>query len=120
MPQWFCWYSRSGISGCSITRCGSCPYSTSGSGKNSAFDPALNGRQLALYVQAGMTPLAALQSATLVAARLLRKEQRLGRLKPGYYGDLVAVSGDPLKDIRTVETPRYVIKEGTVVYRAAP
>lgn len=80
----------------------------------------LNGRQLSLYVQAGLTPLGALQSATIVAARLLRKDKQLGRLQPGYYGDLVAVAGDPTKDIRTVETPRFVIKEGTLVYRAEP
>lgn len=75
-----------------------------------------NGRQLALYVQAGMTPLQALQSATLVAARLLRQEHRLGRLKPGFVGDLVAVVGDPLQRIQVMESPLFVFKEGVLAY----
>ncbi|HEX4952985.1 MAG TPA: amidohydrolase family protein [Thermoanaerobaculia bacterium] len=73
-----------------------------------------NGRQLALFVEAGMTPLAALQSATTVAARLLRMEGRIGTLAPGAYADLVAVAGDPLQDVRTVERPLWVMKEGRV------
>jgi imidazolonepropionase-like amidohydrolase len=62
-----------------------------------------------------MTPLQAIQSATLVAARLLRKEQQLGRLRPGYVGDLVAVRGNPLEQIRLIESPAYVMKEGWLV-----
>ncbi|MBK9062372.1 MAG: amidohydrolase family protein [Acidobacteria bacterium] len=75
----------------------------------------INGRQLAMYVEAGMTPLQAIQSATLVAARLLRMETKIGRVAPGFYGDLVAVAGDPLKDVRTIESPRFVMKEGRAV-----
>jgi imidazolonepropionase-like amidohydrolase len=76
----------------------------------------INGRQLALYVEAGMTPLQALQSATVVAARLLRMDTRLGRIAPGYVGDLVAVPGNPLEDVRVVETPVFVMKEGVVAW----
>ena len=75
----------------------------------------LNGGQLRIYVEAGMTPLQALQSATLVAARLLRREDRLGRLAKGYVGDVVAVRGNPLDDIRTVESPVFVMKDGRVM-----
>lgn len=75
----------------------------------------LNGGQLRIYVEAGMTPLQALQSATLVAARLLRREGRLGRLATGYVGDVVAVRGNPLEDVRTVESPVFVMKDGRVV-----
>jgi len=75
----------------------------------------LNGRQLAFYVEAGMTPLQALQSATVVAARLLRQEKRLGRLEPGFAGDVVAVRGDPLRDVRVVERPTFVMKDGVPV-----
>ena len=75
----------------------------------------INARQLAMYVEAGMSPLDALRSATLVAARLLRQEQRLGKLEPGYVGDLVAVAGNPLENIRTLESPVFVMKEGVVV-----
>lgn len=74
----------------------------------------INGRQLAIYVAAGMTPLQALQSATTVAASLLRREHQLGRIRPGFVGDLVAVRENPLTNIRTVEAPLYVIKEGAL------
>jgi len=74
----------------------------------------LNGRQFAIYVEAGMTPLQAIQSATTVAARLLRMEDRLGQVKPGFVADLVAVAGDPLTDVRTLERPVFVMKDGVV------
>jgi imidazolonepropionase-like amidohydrolase len=81
----------------------------------------VNGRQLALYVEAGMTPLQALQSATLTAAKLLRRETRLGRLAPGFAADVVAVPGNPLEDVRAVERPLFVMKDGRVhVARARP
>ena len=76
----------------------------------------INGRQLATYVDAGMTPLQAIQSATLVAARLLRMETKIGKVAPGFYGDLVAVAGDPLKNVRTIESPLFVMKEGRLVF----
>jgi imidazolonepropionase-like amidohydrolase len=75
----------------------------------------INGKQLALYVEAGMTPLQAIQSATLVGARLLRMEKKIGQVAPGFFADLIAVTGDPLKDVKTLETPRFVMKEGRVV-----
>jgi imidazolonepropionase-like amidohydrolase len=76
----------------------------------------INGRQLAIYVAAGMTPLQALQSATIVAARLLRREQQLGRIRAGFVGDLVALRENPLNNIRTVESPLHVIKDGVLVW----
>ncbi len=76
----------------------------------------INGRQLAMYVEAGMTPLQAIQSATLVAARLLRLDTKIGKVAPGFYGDLVAVAGDPLKNVRTIESPLFVMKEGRLVF----
>ncbi len=76
-----------------------------------------NGKQLAMYVEAGMTPLDALRSATLVAARLLRQEKRLGRLEPGFVGDVIAVKGNPLGDIRTIESPVFVMKDGVAFER---
>jgi len=76
----------------------------------------INGRQLAMYVEAGMTPLQAIQSATLVAARLLRMETKIGKVAPGFYGDLVAVAGDPLQNVRTIESPLFVMKEGRLVF----
>jgi imidazolonepropionase-like amidohydrolase len=85
-------------------------------GTDSGVQPhGLNGRQLRMYVEAGMTPLQALQSATVVAARLLRMEAKIGRLETGFVGDVVAVRGNPLEDVRTVEAPVFVMKEGRVV-----
>lgn len=89
-------------------------------GTDSGVQPhGLNGRQLALLVQAGMTPLQALQAATVTAARLLRQERRLGRLRPGYFGDVVAVPGDPLRDLRVMEAPSFVFKEGQLLFARA-
>ena len=75
----------------------------------------LGARQFAYMVRYGMTPMQAIQSATSEAAKALREEGKVGSLAPGAYGDLVAVSGDPLTDIRSLEHPAGVIKEGTPV-----
>ena len=77
----------------------------------------INGKQFALYVEAGMTPIQAIQSATVVAARLLRQETRLGQIAPGFVADLVAVDGDPTKDVKLLEKPVFVMKDGGVVFR---
>ncbi len=82
-------------------------------GTDSGVQPhGLNARQFALYVEAGMTPLQAIQSATLVDARLLRMEGKIGTLKPGAFADIVAVKGNPLDDITTLERPVAVFKQG--------
>jgi imidazolonepropionase-like amidohydrolase len=75
----------------------------------------LGARQFAYMVRYGMTPMQAIQSATSEAARALGKEGQVGSVSPGAYGDLVAVSGDPLTDIRTLEHAEGVIKDGAVV-----
>ena len=62
-----------------------------------------------------MTPMQAIQSATSEAAKALRLEGQVGSLAAGAYGDLIAVKGDPLADIRTLEKVDGVIKEGKVV-----
>jgi len=64
-----------------------------------------------------MTPLQAIQSATIVAARLLRMEKDIGRIAEGFYGDLVGVRGDPLTDVRLLENPVFVMKEGVEYLR---
>ena len=61
-----------------------------------------------------MTPMQAIQSATSSAADLLGKSDLLGSLKPGKYADLIAVSGDPLADVRALETVAFVMKEGKI------
>jgi imidazolonepropionase-like amidohydrolase len=66
-------------------------------------------------VRYGMTPMQAIQAATTEASKALGKEGQVGSLAPGAYGDLVAVNGDPLVDIRTLEHVEGVIKEGRLV-----
>jgi imidazolonepropionase-like amidohydrolase len=75
----------------------------------------LGARQFAYMVRYGMTPMQAIQAATSEAARALGKEGQVGSVAPGAYGDLVAVRGDPLRDIRTLEQVEAVIKEGRLV-----
>ena len=75
-----------------------------------------NTRELGFFVQLGMTPAQALATATTNAARLLRMQDRLGAIAPGYYADIVAVEGNPLADINVVmHTVRWVMKGGAVV-----
>jgi imidazolonepropionase-like amidohydrolase len=75
----------------------------------------LGARQFAYMVRYGMTPLQAVQSATSEAAGALGKEGQVGTLAPGAWGDLIAVRGDPLADIRVLERVEGVIKEGRLV-----
>jgi len=75
-----------------------------------------NTRELAWFVKAGMTPEQALKTATTDAAELLGKEDQLGRLKPGYFADIVAVEGNPIQDIDVaIRNVRWVMKGGAVV-----
>lgn len=76
---------------------------------------AMDFRYLAAY---GMTPLQAIQSATVVAARLLRLETEIGTLEAGRAADIIAVEGDPLKDITTLERVSFVLKGGKVIRQA--
>ncbi len=71
-------------------------------------------REFAYMVDYGMTPMQAIQSATIVAADLLDQEKNLGAIEPGMFADIVAVNGDPLKDIRVLEHVRFVMKNGKV------
>jgi imidazolonepropionase-like amidohydrolase len=73
-----------------------------------------NGKQFAKMVEWGLTPMQAIQTATVNAADLLGWSDRIGELTPGHYADLVAVTGDPLKDVTELERVRFVMKGGTV------
>jgi len=66
-------------------------------------------------VRLGMTPLQAIQTATINAADLLGWSAKVGTIEPGKWADLVAVDGDPLKDVTTLETVKFVMKGGAVV-----
>jgi imidazolonepropionase-like amidohydrolase len=74
----------------------------------------INARQFAFMVKYGMTPMQAIQSATSNAADLLGKSNLLGSLQPGKYADVIAVSGDPLENIRLLENVKFVMKEGKI------
>ena len=74
----------------------------------------INARQFAFMVKYGMTPLEAIQSATVSAADLLGKSDLLGSIQPGKYADIIAVSGNPLEDIRLLENVKFVMKEGKI------
>jgi len=72
-------------------------------------------RETELYVDAGMTPLQALRAATLNPARLLGADKDVGSLRPGKFADVIAVTGDPLRDIHALRTIGLVIKGGEVL-----
>jgi len=74
-----------------------------------------NGKQFAVMVRYGATPLQAIQSATVIAAQALGQEKDVGQVAVGRYGDLIAVAGDPLSDVTTLERPVFVMKGGAVV-----
>lgn len=79
-----------------------------------------NARQFAKMVEWGMTPLEAIQAATRNAAEALDQSANVGAIAPGRYADLIAVDGDPLQDIRTLETVAFVMKGGAIVKGTAP
>jgi len=75
-----------------------------------------NTRELGWFIKAGMTPEQALKAATVNGAELLDKETSLGAIRPGYFADILAVDGDPLRDIDVViNKVRWVMKGGSVV-----
>ncbi|MGE5721119.1 MAG: amidohydrolase family protein [Sphingomonadales bacterium] len=76
-----------------------------------------NGKQFAKMVEWGMTPMQAIQAATRNAAEALGRTADVGAIAPGRYGDIVAVDGDPLADVRELEAVDVVIKGGKLVKR---
>jgi len=85
------------------TDAGVCPY-------------GIDAKQFAFMVRHGMTPMQAIQSASSAAADLIGRSSDFGSIKAGKYADVVAVSGDPLKDVSVLENVQFVMKDG-VVYR---
>jgi imidazolonepropionase-like amidohydrolase len=92
---------RAGVKMAFGTDASVCPYGTSG-------------KQFAFMVKYGMTPMQAIQAATSNAADLLGHSNEIGSIKPGKYADVIAVSGDPLKDISLLEKVEFVMKGGKV------
>ena len=73
-----------------------------------------NARELEMLVAYGMTAVAALRSATSIDAKMLRMGDQLGQVKEGYLADLIAVKGDPTKDISAIRQVQLVMKDGTI------
>jgi len=74
-----------------------------------------NAKQFAKMVEWGMTPIDAIQAATINAADLLGWRDRVGVLEPDHYADIVAVTGDLLSDVKVLESPIFVMKGGQIV-----
>jgi imidazolonepropionase-like amidohydrolase len=74
-----------------------------------------NARQFGKMVEWGMKPMDAIQAATIRAADLLGWSGKVGLLEPDHYADIIAVNGDPLSDVRALESVKFVMKNGTVV-----
>ncbi len=77
-------------------------------------DYGVAGKQFVFMVKYGMTPMQAIQAATSSAADLLGHGTEIGSIKPGKYADLIAVAGDPLKDVGLLENVQFVMKDGKV------
>jgi imidazolonepropionase-like amidohydrolase len=84
-------------------------------GTDAAVYPhGLNAGEFHVYVKLGMTPLAAIQTATVNASDLLGAKFNVGTLEPGKFADVIAVDGDPTKDVTILEHVKFVMKGGAV------
>jgi imidazolonepropionase-like amidohydrolase len=85
-------------------------------GTDAAVYPhGLNAHELAVYVSLGMTSLQAIQTATINDADLLGWSDKIGTLEAGKWADIIAVDGDPLQDVTTLQHVKFVMKGGAVV-----
>jgi imidazolonepropionase-like amidohydrolase len=85
-------------------------------GTDAAVYPhGLNAHEFAVLVKLGLTPLQSIQAATINAADLLGWSDRIGAVEPGKWADIIAVDGDPLQDVTTLERVKFVMKGGEVV-----
>jgi len=85
-------------------------------GTDAAVYPhGLNAHEFAVMVKLGLTPLQSIQAGTINAADLLGWSDKIGALEPGKWADIVAVDGDPLQDVTTLERVKFVMKGGEVV-----
>jgi imidazolonepropionase-like amidohydrolase len=72
-------------------------------------------KEFTYMVRYGMTPMQAIQSATIVASEMLERPNDMGAIEPGKFADIIAVSGDPTRDVTELERVRFVMKGGEVV-----
>src|SRR5579872_401985 len=75
-------------------------------------------REIELYVQAGFTPMEAIQAASMVPARVMGMDKELGTVEKGKRGDVIVISGNPLEDIHNTRNVEYVVTGGTMYHTA--
>jgi len=80
------------------------------------YPHGLNGGEFWSMVQLGLTPVQALQAGTVNAAELMGWSDRIGAIRPGMFADMVAIQGDPLRDIELLKHVQFVMKDG-VIYK---
>lgn len=76
-----------------------------------------NGKQFAVMVKFGMKPIEAIRAATINSAALLKQDKTLGQIKAGFLADMVAVDGNPVKDVTRLENVSFVMKDGKIYKR---
>ena len=87
-------------------------------GTDAAVYPhGLNAREFAVLVRMGLTPLQAIQTATVNASKLVGRADSIGAVEAGKFADLIAVEGDPTKDVTELERIKFVMKGGVVVQK---
>jgi imidazolonepropionase-like amidohydrolase len=79
-----------------------------------------NAKQFFYMVKYGMTPAEAIQAATVNAAKLIGRDKDVGAIEPGKFADIIAVVGDPLKNVTELEHVAFVMKGGTVYKNTLP
>ena len=81
------------------------------------FPHGENAKEFVYMVEAGMSPLEAIKSATLISAQILKAEQDLGQIATGFKADIIAVDSDPLDDISTLTDVSFIMKNGEVFFK---
>jgi imidazolonepropionase-like amidohydrolase len=79
------------------------------------YEPTVYVRELAVLIEAGLTPMEAIKAATSVPAQMLGQAEQFGSLKTGQLADIIAVAANPLNDISELERVRFVMSNGKII-----